>query len=163
MATAAPPLRSLIDVDHPGFGMPTDMPERIQACCKRTGQPVPAGKGEIVRCVLDSLALKYRLVLDEMENILGRRLDPLHIVGGGVRNRLLCQLAADATGRTVEAGPVEATAVGSVVMQAMALGRVGSLSEARDLVRRSFEVEVFEPRSNPALDDALARLRGLIQ
>jgi rhamnulokinase len=163
LASEAPALRSLIDVDHPDFAKPADMPERIRAYCRRTGEPVPEGKGEIVRCALDSLALRYRLVLDEMEGILGRRLAPLHIVGGGTRNRLLCQLAADATGRTVEAGPVEATAAASIVMQAMASGRVGSLREARDLVRRSFEVARFEPRANPALDDALARLRRLGQ
>jgi rhamnulokinase len=161
MASAAPPLRSLVDVDHPEFGKPADMPERIRAYCRRTGQPAPESKGEVVRCALDSLALKYRLVLDEMEGILGRRLDPLHVVGGGTRNRLLCQLAADATGRVVEAGPVEATAAGSVVMQAMASGRVASLGEARDLVRRSFEVEAFEPRPDPATEEALARLRRL--
>jgi rhamnulokinase len=163
MAAAAPPLRSLVDVDHPDFAKPADMPDRIRAWCGRTGQPVPEGKGEVVRCALDSLALKYRLVLDEIEGLLGRRLEPLHIVGGGTRNRLLCQLAADATGRAVEAGPVEATAAGSVVMQAMALGRVGSLAEGRDLVRRSFEVETFEPRPSPAVDDALARLRRLVR
>jgi sugar (pentulose or hexulose) kinase len=162
MASAAPPLRSLVDVDHPDFAKPGDMPARVRTWCQRTGQPVPEGKGEIVRCALESLALKYRLVLDEMEGILGRRFEPLHIVGGGTRNRLLSQLAADATGRVVEAGPVEATAAGSIVMQAMASGRVGSLSEARDLVRRSFQVERFEPRPNPALDEGLARLRRLV-
>ena len=93
-----------------------------------------------------------------MEGIVGRRLEPLHVVGGGARNRLLCQLTADATGRTVVAGPVEATAAGSVVMQAIALGHVGSLPEARDLVRRSFDIESFEPRPSASLDEALARL-----
>jgi rhamnulokinase len=161
MASAAAPLRSLVDVDHPDFAKPGDMPARVRAFCQRTGQPEPESKGEIVRCALDSLALKYRLVLDEMEGILGRRLEPLHVVGGGARNRLLCQLTADATGRLVEAGPVEATTAGSIVMQAMAAGRVGSLPEARDLVRRSFEVEAFEPRPSPAMEEALARLRRL--
>jgi sugar (pentulose or hexulose) kinase len=162
MAAASRPLRTLVDADHPDFAKPGDMPARIRAYCQRTGQPAPEGKGEIVRCALDSLALKYRLVLDEMEGILGRRLEPLHIVGGGARNRLLCQLAADATGRVVEAGPVEATAAGSVVMQAMARGHVGSLAEAREIVRRSFEVERFEPRPGPAMPEALARLRRLV-
>jgi len=161
MASAAAPLRSLVDVDHPDFAKPTDMPARLRAYCERTGQPVPEVKGEIVRCALDSLALKYRLVLDEMEGILGRRFGTLHVVGGGARNRLLCQLTADATGRTVVAGPVEATAAGSVVMQAIATGHVGSLPEARDVVRRSFEIESFEPRPGPALDEALARLLRL--
>jgi len=158
MAAAAPPFRSVVDVDDPAFAAPGDMPPRLQGFCRRTGQPVPETKGEIVRCALDSLALKYRHVLATVEGILGRRLDPLHVVGGGARNRLLCQLAADATGRTVVAGPVEATAAGNVAMQAMALGHLGSLAEARDLVRRSFEIVAYEPRPGAAVDDAYARL-----
>jgi rhamnulokinase len=158
MAAGAPPYRSLVDVDHPDFAAPGDMPARLQASCRRTGQPVPETKGEIVRCALDSLALKYRHVLSTLEGILGRRLDPLHVVGGGARNRLLCQLAADATGRAVVAGPVEATAAGNVAMQAMALRHLGSLAEARDLVRRSFDIASYDPRPGAAVDDAYARL-----
>jgi rhamnulokinase len=160
VAAEAPAFRSLVDVDDPAFGAPGDMPGRLQASCRRTGQPVPETKGEIVRCALDSLALKYRHVLSTLEGILGRRLEPLHVVGGGSRNRLLCQLAADATGRTVVAGPVEATAAGNVAMQAMALGHLGSkgLADARDLVRRSFAIETYDPRPGAAVDDAYARL-----
>jgi len=162
MAGAAPPWRSLVDVDDPEFASPGDLPARIQAWCARTGQPVPESKGEIVRCALDSLALRYRSVLDEMEGILGRRLDPLHIVGGGAKNALLCQLAADATSRAVVAGPAEATAAGSVLMQAMALGHVASLDDARAVVRRSFEIRTYEPRPDPAIDEAHTRLRHVI-
>ena len=162
MAGAAPAFRSLVDVDAPDFAAPGDMPARIQAYCRRTGQPQPATKGEIVRAALDSLALKYRYVLAQMEGILQRRLDPLHVVGGGARNRLLCQLAADATGRAVVAGPVEATAAGNVLMQALALGHLGSLAEARDVVRRSFEIATYEPRRDPAVEDAYARLLALV-
>ncbi len=158
MAAAAPGFRCLVDVDDPAFAAPGDMPPRLQAFCRGTGQPVPETKGEIVRCALDSLALKYRHVLATLERILGKRLEPLHVVGGGARNRLLCQLAADATGRTVVAGPVEATAAGNVVMQAMALGELGSLPDARDLVRRSFEIETYDPRPGAAVEDAYARL-----
>jgi rhamnulokinase len=158
MAAAAPGLRSLVDVDDPAFAAPGDMPARLRDFCRRTGQPVPETKGEVVRSVLDSLALKYRHVLSALEAILGRRLDPLHVVGGGARNRLLCQLAADATGRTVVAGPVEATAAGNVAMQAMALGHLGSLAEARELVRRSFEIVSYDPRPGAEVDDAYARL-----
>ncbi|HEX9189085.1 MAG TPA: rhamnulokinase family protein, partial [Vicinamibacteria bacterium] len=118
MAEAAPAFRSLVDVDDPAFAPPGDMPARIQASCRRTGQPVPETKGEIVRAALDSLALKYRFVLEQADALAGRRLAPLHIVGGGSRNGLLCQLAADATGRLVTAGPAEATAAGNVLMQA---------------------------------------------
>jgi len=162
MAAAAPAFRSLVDVDAPDFAAPGDMPARIQAYCRRTGQPAPETKGEVVRAALDSLALKYRYVLAQVEGILQVRLDPLHVVGGGARNRLLCQLAADATGRTVVAGPVEATAAGNVLMQALALGHLGSLAEARDVVRRSFEIATYEPRRDPAVEDAYARLLGLV-
>jgi len=158
MASSAPAFRSLVDVDDPAFAEPGDMPQRIQAVCARSGQPVPQTKGEIVRTALDSLALKYRYVLTQMEGILGRRLEPLHVVGGGARNRLLCQLAADATGRPVVAGPVEATAAGNVLMQALALGHVRSLAEAREVVRRSFGIATYEPRPGPEAEDAYARL-----
>jgi rhamnulokinase len=164
MAATVPAFRSLVDVDDPVFAPPGDMPARIQASCRRTGQPVPETKGEIVRCALDSLALKYRHVLATMEGILGRRLEPLHVVGGGSRNRLLCQLAADATGRAVVAGPVEATAAGNVAMQAMALGHLGAkdLAGARDLVRRSFEIVTYDPRPSAAVDDACTRLARIM-
>jgi rhamnulokinase len=159
MARAAAAWRSLVDVDDPEFARPgDDMPARVQEYCRRSAQPVPESKGEIVRCALDSLALKYRFVLEQAESLVGRRLAPLHIVGGGARNDLLCQLAADATGREVIAGPAEATAAGNVLMQAMAKGLVGSLPEARELVRRSFEIAHYEPRPSPGLDDAYARL-----
>ena len=162
MAATAPAFRSLVDVDDHAFAAPGDMPARIQAYCRQSGQPVPETKGEIVRTALDSLALKYRYVLAQMEGILERRLEPLHVVGGGARNRLLCQLAADATGRVVVAGPVEATAAGNVLMQAVALGHLGSLAEARDVVRRSFEIATCEPRPGPAVEDAYARLLALV-
>jgi rhamnulokinase len=160
-ASAAPAWRTLIDVDAADFGAPGDMPARVRSYCRRTGQPVPETKGEIVRCALDSLALKYRAVLEAMHDVLGWRADPLHIVGGGSRNALLCQLAADATGREVHAGPVEATAAGSVVMQAIATGHLASIAEGRAIVRRSFDVAVYQPRADAALEDAYARVRRL--
>ena len=163
MAAAAPAFRSLVDVDDPVFAEPGDMPARVQSYCQRTKQTVPQTKGEIVRTMLDSLALKYRYVLGLMEGILKRRLSPLHIVGGGSQNRLLSQLAADATGRPVVAGPVEATAAGNVLMQAMALGHLSSLDEVRDLVRRSFEIVSYEPRPAASIGDAYARLLRLIE
>lgn len=162
-AAAAPAYRSLVDVDAPEFAAAGEMPARIGAYCRRTGQAEPRTKGELVRTALDSLALKYRYVLAQLEAIVGRRLEPLHIVGGGSRNRLLCQLAADATGRRVVAGPAEATAVGNVLMQALALGRLASLAEARELVRRSFEVVELAPRRDPAVDDAFGRLLELVE
>ncbi|MBN1306926.1 MAG: rhamnulokinase, partial [Chitinispirillaceae bacterium] len=103
----------------------------------------------------------YRRTLQQLEDILGRRLDPVHIVGGGAQNRLLCQFAADATGRLVAAGPVEATAIGNVLMQAIALGHVGSIGQGRELVRRSFEVTLYEPCSSGAWDGAYERFINL--
>ena len=102
------------------------MPGRIAAYCQKTGQPVPVDEGAFVRCALESLALKYRWTIGRLEAILGTTIQTIHVVGGGTRNALLCQFAADATGRVVKAGPIEATAVGNVLLQAMARGRIGS-------------------------------------
>ena len=156
-ATAAPAFVSLLDPDDESFLAPGDMPAAIRAFCARTGQPQPDGVGATVRCCLESLALKYRWVLEKLEEIRGRRLETIHIVGGGSQNRLLDQLAADATGRPVVTGPVEATAIGNVLMQAIGRGYLGSLDDAREVVRRSFDVETFEPKPGAGWDDAYAR------
>jgi rhamnulokinase len=161
-AAQAPAFRSIIDVDAPDFSAPGDMPGRMRDFCRRTAQPEPVSVGEVVRSALDSLALKYRYVLGLLEGIIGRRLSPLHIVGGGSQNRLLNQLAADVTGRPVVAGPAEATALGNLVMQALALGHLGSLGEARDLLKRSVAPETFEPRRAPGLEEAYGRLLAMI-
>ncbi|MBX3014262.1 MAG: rhamnulokinase [Caldilineaceae bacterium] len=149
MAAGATPFQAIIDPDHASFLKPSepgdDMPSRIQARCQAAGQVVPTAPGAIIRCALESLALKYRLVLERLETILGHPLEPIHIVGGGTQNRLLCQLTADATGRPVVAGPVEATAIGNLIVQAIALGHLRSLREGRELIRRSFEVVTYEP------------------
>ena len=157
LASQAPPHGPVIEPDSHSFLRPGDMPASIRAFCARTGQREPKTKGEMVRCALESLALKYRWVLDKLEVMAGEPLEVIHIVGGGCQNRLLCQLAADATQRPVVAGPVEATATGNVLMQALARGRLGSLAEARELVRRSFEVVTYEPGSVAGWDEAYAR------
>lgn len=166
MAAAAPPLASFVDPDHPDFLKPGDaqtgwMPTRIQAFCARTGQRVPATKGEIVRCALESIALKYRSVLEQAEATLGARLDPIHIVGGGARNQLLSRFTADATGRQVITGPAEATALGNILVQAVAVGSIGSLAEARSLVRQTVEVDVFESGGREGWDEAFERFEAL--
>ncbi|MCX7681834.1 MAG: rhamnulokinase [Anaerolineae bacterium] len=163
LAAEAVPLRSFVDPDATVFLKPGDMPARIRDFCAQTGQPVPQSKGEIIRCALDSLALKYRWVLERLEEIMGRRLEPLHIVGGGTRNRLLNQLAADATGRQVIAGPVEATAAGNIIAQMMALGHIASLKEGRQIVRQSFEMTVYEPRTGAGWDDAYERFLAVME
>jgi rhamnulokinase len=161
MAAGAPPLVSIVDSDAAEFGKPGDMPGRLREFCRRTGQPVPESKAAIVRCILESLALRYRWVLEKLEEIVGRRLEPLHIMGGGTQNRLLCQFAADATGHRVVAGPVEATALGNLLMQALALHHVGSLAEGRQIISRSFEQIMYLPQATAAWDDAYGRFRAL--
>jgi rhamnulokinase len=157
MAAQATPLQSVVDPDYPDFLKPGDMPARIRGFCEMTDQPVPQSKGAAVRCALESLALKYRWVLERLEEILGRRLEPIHIVGGGTQNWLLNQFAADATGRRVVTGPIEATAAGNVITQAMALGHIGSLEEGRQVVRNSFDVVAYEPAGEPEWDEAYGR------
>jgi rhamnulokinase len=158
LAEAAPSLVSLINPDDPVFTAPGNMPEAIRAFCRRTNQPVPDGPGAVVRCALDSLGLKYRYVLAALEELTGRRLTTIHIVGGGVQNRLLCQLTADACSRTVVAGPAEATAIGNLMTQAIAAGAVGSIAEARDVIRRSFPVETYQPREAERWQAAYSRM-----
>ena len=139
---------ALIDPDDERFSLPGDIPARIGAYCREHGHPGPAGIGETVRCIFDSLACKYRLVLERLEQITGRPIERVHVVGGGASNPLLCQLSADVTGRLVFAGPDEASALGNVLVQAYAAGRVASLAEMRDVVRRSHRPTPYEPREH---------------
>jgi len=161
MAAEAPAFGPLVEPDCHDFLAPGDMPARIRAFCARTGQAAPETEGATVRCALESLALKYRWVLEKLEVMTGRTLRAIHVVGGGSQNALLCRLAADATGRPVVAGPVEATAMGNVIMQALARGRIGSLAEGREVVRRSCEVVTYEPQPHAAWDDAYARFLAI--
>ena len=145
LAAEAPPDVPLFDPDDDEFLAPGDMPARIVAACACLAQRAPRGPGEIVRSVLVSLACKYRLVLERLEQVSGRRIECIHVIGGGARNQLLCQLTADVTGRRLLAGPVEATALGNVLVQARAAGRVGSLAEIRDVAAASAVPDAFEP------------------
>jgi rhamnulokinase len=162
MAERAVPFVSLVDPDDEAFLRPGDMPARLREFCARTGQPVPEEKGALLRCIFDSLALKYRVAIERIEAMLGRRLEVIHVVGGGSQNRLLCQLTADAAGRPVIAGPVEATAIGNAVVQAMALGHLGSLADAREVIQYSFELITYEPRPAAAWEEAYARFVKLL-
>lgn len=162
LAAEARPFLAVIDPDAPTFLHPGGMPERIRAFCRASGQAMPQTRGELARVVLESLALKYRLTLAQLETLTGARLEPVHIIGGGTQNRLLNQLTADCTGRPVVAGPVEATALGNILVQAIALGRLESLSQARALVRRSFAVETYQPSGDGRWDEAAARLKSLL-
>ena len=162
MAAKAEPLQAVIDPDYVEFFKPGDMPARIQDYCRATGQPVPGDKGAIVSCALEGIALKYRWVLERLEEMLGHRLEPLHIVGGGTQNQLLSQFTADATGRTVITGPVESTATGNLLMQMLALGHINSLAEGRAIVRASFDLSVYEPGPPDRWDEAYERLLTLM-
>lgn len=152
---------SLIDPDHDLFFRPGDMPARIAEYCILTHQPVPQTHGEIVHCLLASLALKYRFQLERLETLLNKPLDTIHMIGGGVQNELLCQFTADATDRVVMTGPVEATALGNVIMQMLALGKLSSLAQGRELIRKSFEIKQYTPHQPDAWDEAYARFQGL--
>lgn len=163
LAAESDPFLAVIDPDDDVFFHPGDMPERIRQYCQKTGQRVPQTKGEVLRVALESLALKYRWVLARTEELSGKRLAPIHIIGGGTKNRLLNQLTADATDRTVVTGPVEATAIGNVLMQAIGLGHLDSLAEAREVVRNSFDVEEYHPGSCDGWDEAYAKLLRLLE
>jgi rhamnulokinase len=162
MATAASPFTSLVDPDDAGFVLPANMPAALAESCRRSGQPAPKEAGAVVRCALESLAMRYRWVLDRLEELLGRRLDVIHVVGGGSQNALLCQFTADACNRPVHAGPAEATAIGNVLVQALGLGLVGSLAEAREIVRQSFEVRCFTPQEPERWHDPYHRFLGYL-
>jgi len=135
----------LFDPDHASFLHPPDMVAAIRDYCRETGQPEPIGAGPVTRAILESLAFKYRFVIESIEELTGVAIDRIQIVGGGSRNRLLNQFTADATGCTVLAGPVEATALGNIAVQMVGTGAVSSLAEARQIIDRSFPVERFEP------------------
>src|SRR6185437_11221303 len=153
-AETARPFAALVDPDDATFLFPGDMPARLAAFCTRTGQAPPSDEGGLVRCALESLALKYRWTIERLERVAGTTIRTIHVVGGGARNALLCQFTADACGRVVHAGPVEATAAGNVLLQAMARRRIGTLADARAIVARSFPVIVYEPRDPAAWSEA---------
>jgi rhamnulokinase len=161
-ALGAPPFISLVDPDHESFLFPGDMPARLAAFCRQTKQPEPSTEGAVTRCVIESLALKYRWTVERLEEILGSPIRVIHVVGGGTKNELLCQCTADACGRPVVAGPVEATAIGNILTQAMGRGRVSSLADMRAIVARSFPVRRYEPRDVSAWDEAADRFRQLL-
>jgi rhamnulokinase len=158
MAAAAPPFRSLVDPDHPSLLGAGDMPARIEALCEATGQPAPVDAGATVRCILESLALKYRRTLDALTHATGDAITTIHIVGGGARNALLSQWTADATGVPVLVGPLEATSVGNVLIQLIALGQLRSLADGRALVEASSRVVRYDPAEPERWTDPLDRV-----
>ena len=161
-AQVAPPFAALVDPDDPSFLAPGDMPARLAVYCTRTRQAPPCDEGAMVRCCLESLALKYRWAIDRLESILGTTIRTIHVVGGGTKNALLCQFTADACNRPVHAGPVEATAIGNILMQALGRGQLGSIADLRSVVARSFPVTVYEPCTTAAWTDAAGRFASLL-
>lgn len=162
-AKASEGLRSIIDTDDLRFYAAGNMQKKIQQYCAESGQPIPETVGETARCIYDSLALKYRFALETLEVYRGGRIETLNIVGGGTKNKLMNQLAADATGRTVIAGPVESACVGNLLLQAVALGELKDVHEARAVVRASFATEVYESRRTQQWEDAYEKLLGLMK
>ncbi len=160
-AKKAEPFRSIINPNAARFAKPGDMPDKIVAYCEETKQPAPETPGQVSRCVLESLALSYRAALDEIQELTGRVIGKLHIVGGGSQSALLNQFAANATQREVVAGPVEATAAGNVLIQAIAMGQVESVQALREIVRNSFPLHTFKPRDSDVWQKAYDRFTEL--
>lgn len=142
---------------------PEDMPTAITEFCMRTGQKPPDGVAGMVRSIVESLALKYRWVIERLEEVTGSRIETVHIIGGGSQNRPLCQVTADATGRRVLAGPVEATALGNVIVQAMATGRLASLAEGRAMIGRSFPLIEYQPQDSAAWEEPYGKFLSILK
>jgi rhamnulokinase len=162
LAGGALPLASLVNPDDARFVAPKDMPAEICQYCRETDQTVPDSEGAVIRCALESLAMRYRQVFSWLEQLDGQTIDTIHIVGGGTQNKLLNQMAADACNRRVVTGPIEATAIGNVAMQAVSAGAIGSIAEAREVIRRSFDVEEYEPQNPVAWDEAYQRYESIV-
>lgn len=163
LSLEAQPFRCFINPDHPVFLNPGNMPKAIQDFCLSTGQPVPQSKGEITRCIYDSLVLKYKYTLRQIASVTGKPIEKLHIIGGGANNKMLNQLTADAIGIPVFAGPTEATAIGNIMMQAKALGVVNTLDEIRTVIRNSFEISQYLPSPTLDWESAYEKFEKLVQ
>ncbi|MGF7045631.1 rhamnulokinase [Paenibacillus sp. DS2015] len=154
LADKAVSFRSLIDPDHLRFMNPKDMPNEIRSYCRESGQPEPVTEGEVIRCVLESLALRYRQVLEQAEELCEVNFEGLHMVGGGIQNRLLCQFTSNAIQRPLWAGPIEASAIGNIMVQLVASGQLEDMAAGKDLIRNSFPVESYGPQDSKAWTDA---------
>jgi rhamnulokinase/L-fuculokinase len=159
LAENAAPRRSCIDVDDPAFMNPGDAPRAIRQYCERLGQTAPSSEGEIVRCIYESLALKYRRTIEKLETCVGRAYRKLYMVGGGTQSALLCRLTADVTGRTILVGSSEATAQGNIALQLIANGEIGDIGQARQVIANTEPLKVYEPANSAAWDETYARYR----
>lgn len=161
-ALACEPFKCFIDPDYPEFGKPGDIPSRIQKYCEQTGQYVPRTVGEIVRCIYESLALKYYHSFLNLKKISGKDFNAINIVGGGTKDPLLCQMAANACNITVFAGPIEATALGNIAVQMMAIGEIADLKEARKIIKNSFDTKEYTPRDVDAWKNAYEQFKKVL-
>ena len=162
MAKETKKLCSFIDPDAPEFIPQGNIPKKIQEFCKKTNQPVPETVGEIVRCINESLALKYRIALEEIEECTGKKYNTIYMVGGGTQSELLCQCTADACNRMVAAGPIEATVLGNLALQLVASGDIEDTKEARELIARSQEIKVYEPHREKEWEEAYGKFKNLL-
>jgi len=160
-AREATPFASLIDPDYYEFQTPGNMPKRIMEYCKKTGQKVPSTKGEVIRCIAESLAFKYRKTVEGMEAVTGKKYSVINIVGGGIKDKMLCAFTANATKRKVSAGPVEATSIGNVIVQGIAMGAIKDLDEGRKIVKNSFPVDTYLPTDSDAWDSAYEKWKEI--
>ncbi len=161
-ARKAEPHRSFIDPDDHSFAPPGNMPGRIRAFCEKTGQPVPQTEGEIIRCAMESLAFKCRMVAEALEDVQGKSLEAIHMLGGGIKDTMFCEFVSCATQKKVYAGPVEATSTGNAIMQLMALGKISDLTTARSIIKSSFPIHVYEPTNQENWDQAFAEYKKIV-
>ncbi len=161
-ARSAAPHRSFINPDDLSFAPPGNMPRRIREFCEKTGQPVPQTKGEIIRCAMESLALKCRMVADALEDVQGKELEAIHMLGGGIKDTMFCEFVACATRKKVVAGPVEATSTGNAIMQLMAMGKVEDLMAGRKIVQDSFPVTTYEPADAAEWEQAFTEYKKIV-
>jgi rhamnulokinase/L-fuculokinase len=161
-AREAEPFASLIDPDYPAFQTPGNMPKRIREYCKMTGQKVPETTGAVIRAIAESLALRYRSTVEGMEEVTGNKYNVINIVGGGIKDKMICQFTANATKRVVSAGPVEATSIGNIVVQGIAMGAIKDLNEGRKIVRNSFDIAEYQPQDSDEWDAAYEKWQKII-
>lgn len=152
-AMKAKPFACMIDPDSPEFELMGDLPSKVKEFCRRTGQSVPQTTGEIIRCINESLAMKYRYTLEQIRQTTGKEYQQIHMIGGGTQSKLLCQMTADVCGMTVKAGPIEATVIGNIIVQLMALGKIKDVKEARKIVANSFPVQTYQPDKSSKIEN----------
>ena len=163
LARESESFRSFIDPDAPELSAHGNLPDKIRAYCKSTNQPVPETVGQVVRCIYESLALKYRLALTQISQCTGKNFDVLHLMGGGTKDGFLCELSAQSLGIPVVAGPIEATALGNIILQLIALGEIESIEEGRKIIRDTEKVKIFEKEHTPDWDEAFGRFCEIIK